>query len=681
MAYSFGAGHNPFVQQVDGSAASELNTRAVLYGRKIRTAGRYSSEVGLAWSYGKKPWGRVTGGSLVLGLSSSTTNSNLAGDLTLYTQRRHLPRLPLLMGIDVSNEGAMGSLIKGNFSFTVYPEVSRASMALGAIENAFFKPGNTVYVAFGWTVYAASACASMFGVSGIITNFNWSVNIDMSVSATIQLVSAATISVGAPGANTINTTKASSIPPLAGAGTPDFIPNDPKGAPVIGYDLATIIDEVMANAEPQNFAGTGGESLPKTAPAGSQPWELYGIPAWQTQAVATGGANTEGLVFFCMGIPWQPEPATTDEVKNTAGDKSANQQATEPTPDGPPAVPVTPPITQAIVKKYYYVSFGSIEQYLNNRLNAIGSLGSFTEINIKRNITQGYTWMKSAYPTEIMWNIDQYGSAAITPQPSAHQCAGCGTFANTSATQEIGGIWIGVDYLKATWRKFFTDSATQVTEKNITGFLNELCKRINEAGGDSMQLSANMVENVNMCGGPGTRQSVLSVEDMSYAPAISYFRFEASMIRPMIKSVSISCTAPSNIATAAFVGPNGGDLDTPTSETTNAGFAAPNAELIAMEGIIEMFGINLVWGDSYRALMKKAKKAEANHHSLRRTLYPINFSVTVDGISGFKFGDAVTTNLIPSGYAGAMFFTVTKINHKVDATAWETTLNTAARMI
>lgn len=677
MAYSFGATHNPFVQQVDGSAAGELNTRATLYGRKIRTAGRYPSEVGLAWSYGKKPWGRVTGGSLVLGLSSSTTNSNLAGDLTLYTQTRHLPRLPLLMGIDVSNEGAMGSLIKGSFSFTVYPNVSRASMALGAIENAFFKPGNFAYVSFGWTVYASSACASMFGFSGVITNFNWSVNIDMSVSATIQVISAATISVGAPGANTINTTKTSTIPLLAGAGTPDFIPNDPKGAPVIGYDLATIIDEVMAVAEPQNFSGTGGESLPKTAPAGSAPHELYGIQAWQTTAVNSGGVNREGLEFFAMGIPWQPEPATTDEVKNPAGDTSATQQATQPTADGPPTPPTTPPIMQAIVKKYYYVSFGSIEEYLNRRLAVIG-LAAFSEVNIKFNRTQGYRWMKSAYPTEIMWNIDAYGAGTINPPPSTYHTYG--TFANTAAVQEIGGIWIGVDYLKATWRKFFTDAATEVTQKNITGFLNELCKRINEAGGDSMQLAANMVEDVNMCGGPGAKNACLSVEDMSYSPSVGIFKFEASMIRPMIKSVSVSCTAPSAIATAAYVGPQGGDLDSPTSEATAFG-TTPTAELRAMENIVEMYGINLVWGDSYRALMKKAKKAEATHHSLRRTLYPINFSVTVDGISGFKFGDAVTTNLIPSGYAGVMFFTVTKINHKVDANAWETTLNTAARMI
>ena len=70
------------------------------------------------------------------------------------------------MGIDVSNEGAMGSLIKGNFNFTVYPEVTRSAMALGAIENAYFVPGKFCNVSFGWSTYAANKCASSFGFRG-----------------------------------------------------------------------------------------------------------------------------------------------------------------------------------------------------------------------------------------------------------------------------------------------------------------------------------------------------------------------------------------------------------------------------------------------------------------------------------------------------------------------------------
>lgn len=667
MAYTFGINHNPFVQEVTG-ASGEMHARAAFYGRAVRTSGNTNGEIGLYWSYGKKPWARVSGGGVVLGLSSSTTNSNAVGNLTLYTERRHLPKLPLLMGIDVSNEGAMGSLIKGSYAFTVYPEVSRASMALGRIENAFFKPGGRVSVAFGWTTYARSACASYFGVNGIITNFNWSVNVDMSVSATVQIITAASVGVGAPGANTLRVNKTSTVPALVGAGTPEFIPTDPKGAPVIGYDLATIVDEVMAYAEPVNYSGTGGASLPKTAPAGSQPWELYGIQAWQTTGVNTGPVNTHGLQFFAMGIPWQPEPPPTDEVVPNIGGTAGTAGAAPPNP-----------VTQAIVKKYYYVSFGSIENYLNDRLNEI-NLRNFMKIDIRLNFTQGYDWMKSAYPTEVIWDtLPGYGTTAINPPISTYS-AGNGTFSNQNGIRrEFGGIWFNVDFLKATWRKFFAEAATAVTEKNITGFLNELCKRANECTGDSIQLAATMVEKISMCGGPGPREVILSVEDMSYSPNVSIFKFEASMIRPMIKSVNISCTAPSAIATAAYVGPAGGDLDTPTSEATPyAGF--PTAELTAMEGIVDLYGINSVWGDSYRAILKKCKKSTANHHSITRTVYPVNFAVTVDGISGFKFGDAVTTNLLPAGYAGAMFFTVTKINHKVDATSWETTINTVARM-
>jgi hypothetical protein len=62
-------------------------------------------------------------------------------------------------------------------------------------------------------------------------------------------------------------------------------------------------------------------------------------------------------------------------------------------------------------------------------------------------------------------------------------------------------------------------------------------------------------------------------------------------------------------------------------------------------------------------------------------LYPIDFSLTIDGIDGFKFGDVIQTNLIPSRYnQEGMVFVVTKIGHTIQNGVWETTLNTKARI-
>ena len=67
---------------------------------------------------------------------------------------------------------------------------------------------------------------------------------------------------------------------------------------------------------------------------------------------------------------------------------------------------------------------------------------------------------------------------------------------------------------------------------------------------------------------------------------------------------------------------------------------------------------------------------------LNRAIYPIEFTVTLDGINGFKLGDVVTTSLIPKHYFvdWGIVFTVIKIVHKINVSTWETTLNTVARL-
>ena len=106
MAYSLpDTGKSPFVRAT--KAGGEMSARAGFYGKKIRTDSK--GETGLYWSYGKKVWARIGGGGVSLGFAGGPLNSNALGDLSLYTARRHMPKLPLLTGIDVTKEGAMGS--------------------------------------------------------------------------------------------------------------------------------------------------------------------------------------------------------------------------------------------------------------------------------------------------------------------------------------------------------------------------------------------------------------------------------------------------------------------------------------------------------------------------------------------------------------------------------------------
>jgi hypothetical protein len=96
-------------------------------------------------------------------------------------------------------------------------------------------------------------------------------------------------------------------------------------------------------------------------------------------------------------------------------------------------------------------------------------------------------------------------------------------------------------------------------------------------------------------------------------------------------------------------------------------------------------GFNQSWCEAFRGHLTKYKKLKRapgkDAHWLNQALYPVDFTVTVDGISGFRFGDVISTSLVPKKYNKAgLVFVVTKIDHKIDNGMWETTLSTAARL-
>ena len=56
------------------------------------------------------------------------------------------------------------------------------------------------------------------------------------------------------------------------------------------------------------------------------------------------------------------------------------------------------------------------------------------------------------------------------------------------------------------------------------------------------------------------------------------------------------------------------------------------------------------------------------------------FSLTLDGIGGFGFGQAITSTRIPSSITANRIFQVTAVEHSVTAQDWTTTINTIARL-
>jgi len=674
VAHSIGI-TNPFLRP-PGPGAGEVSARGNVYGRKIR-AGADPASAGIYWAYGRKTWANAGG----LTFPKGNQNVTSGGIISLYDPKSHLPTIPILTGVDTSNEGAMGSIIKATVSFTIYPSLTQGGVDIG-FGGSFFKPGANIGVSFGWTTWAASRCASKFGFNGMVMDFSWTVNTDVSINASTSLLAQGVIATGVTGnlskksaessPATTSSTPSGTTTSTTTATPPEFAPLDAKQLKAIGADLGTAIDQAMAKLNPLPSAGSagavgGGGTVP-TGPGGS-PEEIYGIKAWTTD----GATVIEGLRYVAMGIPWQPEPPESDEVNkfdqaavaaaNGAGSAGSAGSSGTTNPPVTASAGSSGKITKPIVKKFWYVNFGSMEKFLGP-LIVSATKGAVKGVDIcNKTIAPGGRGVMSAYPMEVLWPNCNYKSGTANPG----QGPGPGP---------IGDIWFNCDYVKETRRKFFNENNDgDANQKNLTSFLNELCKRANEAAGDHWQLATQVIEKFPSCGGVGKVQSVLSVEDMSYCEPQGGFPFNASFGKPMLKNVSISCKTSSTMG-AAIMG--GGNVDTPGKPGASHG-SNPASAIQDLLTQLEQNGVNTAWGDSMKGVLKLKKKADSSHHSKKTILFPIDFSVTIDGCSGWGFNEAINTNLKPPGYGGSVF-AINGITNKIDVNTWETSLRGIMRL-
>ena len=150
------------------------------------------------------------------------------------------------------------------------------------------------------------------------------------------------------------------------------------------------------------------------------------------------------------------------------------------------------------------------------------------------------------------------------------------------------------------------------------------------------------------------------------------------------RSISVSAKIPADLANAA-------------ANAGNSGAGVINsAALVKFSPLSKIAPPPISYDDLTKALasvgnegtsaenvsaVQTALKAVFKAQSDVSVMYPIDFSFTVDGLSGFIFGNAVKTNYLPGKYRGdKCVFTVTTVEHNVSGNDWTTTCNTVFRL-
>jgi hypothetical protein len=89
---------------------------------------------------------------------------------------------------------------------------------------------------------------------------------------------------------------------------------------------------------------------------------------------------------------------------------------------------------------------------------------------------------------------------------------------------------------------------------------------------------------------------------------------------------------------------------------------------------------------SYIAFLNSKKpKTAATLPMNQNILLPFNFSVVIDGFSGFNWGNTIKVDYLPSRYFNKeknsrIYFQITKVNHEITLNDWATTVETIMRL-
>ena len=418
-----------------------------------------------------------------------------------------------------------------------------------------------------------------------------------------------------------------------------------------------------------------------------------------------------------------------------------------------------------INKTYWYVTLGELVAFANNTIgqyeqditkqkpNSTKNLFGLFELRATNNEAQYIKEIKSAYPIDVYFGDVEMGTYGnFSPFSSQYpdfirQFYPSGSMNIQTDVINLGQILIGVDYIRKTYKSFIHGTATNISFRNITNFFDEIIKRINAASGEAYQLSCILFEEPERLtsildlrprnpaektrDGGTDRRALISIEDSNLAfkhtktlssneeitsddiidGVVRPFMFSANVMKPLMKSVSVTSRPSKEAASAAYIAARGeeiyqnrgkeSDKAKPMNVDTTLAFPhfkdrdtynelqAKNLESKLKEEYLAVSeGFNERWSERYRGALVKMKRLTYDRSTiigcswLNRAIYPIELTITIDGINGFKFGDVLKTTMIPAHYNDKwdMVFTVTKILHKVTPSGWDTTLYTAARL-
>lgn len=402
---------------------------------------------------------------------------------------------------------------------------------------------------------------------------------------------------------------------------------------------------------------------------------LSGVLSWVIEKVGEplvhNQITADGYRLGCLEFP--TTPAASETTTETKGDASKDS-------------------------KHYYIALQSLVYLLVQRIKlSVGK--SFDDFNIlcDPDVTKVNPCTD---PTKLVsGNFTEVAFPGFGVYDATHDFGFAGTpEASSLASGDASKIMLNIDWVQKTINEMGKDkhdgqkSAIKTTSK----LLGMLFDSIHINSGTRWKLS--LVENPK-------NPKEYYIQDVNFIDSkISPFEITAVTNNSICRSISLQSKIPSAMATAAFIGnsstyaPNGqpvkavNDKETEKADSGDAvaNLTSAKAAMVAKAPAAPVEGSKAEVGPTNANVttLQAALARIFTEPSLSATSglsaipIPIDFSCTLDGINGFVFGNAVTTNYLPLAYKKSKIaFTVTTVTHQISGNDWTTTLNTIMRSL
>lgn len=659
-----------FYTQATGVGA--LETRKSIYSDsdKVSSSDKY------AWLYKKHAYVNATAtkqsasttkaaGSATIGTprGGGLANNTKGQDIPFYrstnaaADRKYIPS-PHIDSFESSNEGDFGSLIKFSIKFTVYSKAQLDSY------STFFEIGANIKVNYGWA--DAGSAGSTGSITGIIYNFSYEVTDTGGFTCTTYGM--------AEGLTALGYSTAEKKPPATAAADNLTAAKDGIYPSLTSTNLYTRIYNYCIDQFNDRFQADGG---------------IVGVGSRSNEARDSGALENAAQDALFLSVPdaWAGTNEGLFEAPAPAEDPEKEGQAQKEERAALEA------LHKASTSQKFYVHLLKLVAEINKMTK--GSVTFKCDSTVTRGQQQinGGNFVSASpfhvvFPGYTNYQLGSFGRVTdLTRDAPISQLVSIElSQAGAMRGGDLSKIYIGVDLLKKIFdenEEAFDTLAKRSQSLVVTKILEQIFIAIAEASGDRFQLTT--VQN------PNNPKEMWIVEGKysSEKSAITPVTLTAFTSNSICRSVSMSTKVPQEYAQAAFVAATSGDnpnrVLTPGSDsrTTESGAAQPDELQLNVNTAAVMMSYDGPTSEritELKAALKAQYYGDTSKPDNESYLFPIEFSAAIDGIEGFKFGNAVTTNYLPTQYLGKVGFTITKVQHSISGGDWTTTINTICRL-